>query len=360
MPIDFLKKKQEEKPMQSIEETDKIDMEKVEKIVSTMKKKYSAQEIGLGTEQGGKLGELRGIIAGTGKTTLEVQKIEDLREADSKAVRKLGNLFLALGSITNPMFGLISKLPATKQLDFNLYSANMHYSARQWIALTTITALIAALITLISLGVFSALLGIPFWLSIILTIVVFLFTVVLMFLVPRQKAQKRGKEISRELPFALRHIATQLSAGIGLYRTIQTVASADYGVLSEEFARTISEIEEGTDTRDALRHLALRTQSQALRNALMHTIRALRTGGNLSSIMNEIANDVAFQLRMRVKEFSEKMNFIGVIFIFMAIVIPVFIAILGGPLMMTLIFLVVMPAMLLWVFYFIKIMQPHV
>jgi len=275
-------------------------------------------------------------------------------------------------------------------LDFNLYSANMMYSARQWIALTTITAPIVATVVLIGIGVFSALLGIPFWLSIIFAIVSFLFSVVAMFLIPKQKAQARGKAISRELPFALRHIATQLSAGIGLYRTIQTVATADYGVLSEEFSRTITEIEEGTDTRDALRHLALRTQSQSLRNALMHTIRALRTGGNLSSIMNEIANDVAFQLRMRVKEFSEKMNFIGVLFIFMAIVIPVFIAILGGisitpmfsgesmkmaqttgtagvstgvgidPLMMTLIFLVIMPALLLWIFFFIKIMQPHV
>ena len=68
---------------------------------------------------------------------------------------------------------------------------------------------------------------------------------------------------------------------------------ADYGELSEEFSRTINEIEEGTDTKLALRHMALRTQSKALRNSLIHVIRALRTGGNLSVIMNDIADDVS-------------------------------------------------------------------
>ena len=133
-------------------------------------------------------------------------------------------------------------------------------------------------------------------------------------------------------------------------------------------------------------HLALRTQSTALRSALMHTIRALKTGGNLSNIMNEIAEDVSFELRMKMREFGEKMNFLGVIFIFMAIVLPVFVAIMGGvrnsPIMaptgeggqmagtfksiplplnvMVIFFLLVMPAIMVWLFLFISLIQPHV
>ncbi|PIN85023.1 MAG: type II secretion protein F, partial [Candidatus Diapherotrites archaeon CG11_big_fil_rev_8_21_14_0_20_37_9] len=137
-------------------------------------------------------------------------------------------------------------------------------------------------------------------------------------------------QVSAELPFALRHMATELKAGIGLYKTIQTIASSDYGVLSEEFSRAISEIEEGTDTKDALRHFALRTQSKALRSALFHIIRAMKTGGNLSEIMNTIAEDVSFDARNKIRDFAEKMNFFGVIYIFIAIVAPVFITIFGA------------------------------
>jgi len=155
---------------------------------------------------------------------------------------------------------------------------------------------------------------------------------------------------------------------------IQTIATSDYGVLSEEFSRTINEIEEGTDTKDALRHFALRTQSKSLRNALMHIIRAMKTGGNLSDIMNTIAEDVSFDLRIRIRDFAEKMNFFGVIYIFIAIVTPVFIAIIGSitnapisvgsvaitPLAIAVIFLVGMPLILGFLIIYLKIMQPKV
>ncbi|MBS3058730.1 MAG: type II secretion system F family protein, partial [Candidatus Diapherotrites archaeon] len=178
-------------------------------------------------------------------------------------------------------------------------------------------------------------------------------------------------------PFALRHMATELKSGIGLYRTLQAIASADYGVLSQEFSQTINEIEEGTDAQDALRHLALRTQSRALRTALTQIIRALRTGGNLSEVMNNIAEDVSFELQQKTKEFAEKMNFFGVIFIFMAIVLPVFVAILGSirnaplgqggsmfaglpldPTMIMLFYLVLMPLILCYLVFYLKISQP--
>ena len=57
-------------------------------------------------------------------------------------------------------------------------------------------------------------------------------------------------------------MATELRAGQS-YKTIQAVTAANYGVLSEEFV-SITEIE-GTETSDALKHLALRTQSKPLK-----------------------------------------------------------------------------------------------
>jgi len=369
-------------------DSEKVDMEKVERIVQKMRNKYSSDGVKYG-EQDGKMAELRGIISNGEGQQLEVQKIEDLKESDNKLVSGMGSLFLRLGGITGAFYSIFEKFPLAQQLEFYLYSANMRYSGKQWLALTTISSLIVFVIILIVMVLLIPLLNLSLEESLPLIILMplgaFCFFAIVMMLIPKQRAQARGKAISRELPFALRHIATQLSAGIGLYRTLQTVASADYGPLSEEFSRTITEVEEGTDTQDALRHLALRTQSTALRNALMHTIRALKTGGNLSHIMNDIADDVSFDLRVNMREFGEKMNFMGVMFIFMAIVLPVFVAILGGvrnsPIMasslfrgsgggfssiplpidtMFIFFLVAMPGVLLWLFLFIKLIQPHV
>ena len=45
-------------------QAEKVDMEKVERIVEKMRKKYSAQGVQYGDDSKGKMGELRGIISG--------------------------------------------------------------------------------------------------------------------------------------------------------------------------------------------------------------------------------------------------------------------------------------------------------
>jgi flagellar protein FlaJ len=340
--LDFLKKKIAEKgkaaPSAKFDElkgieAQAIDMNRVEQIVKKMKKKYRAEGIEF-EEVGGRLKELRGIIAEGRAAQLEVQKVEELRETKSPLIKMVGGIYLRLRSIMEPVSKIASRMPQMQTLAFHLYSANMRYSVKQYLALAVTGA---AIIFFVTLGITTFLMSIfeiPLAITVLAVPVISLFAAVfslsIILLIPKQRAKVRGDEISVELPFALRHMATELRAGIGLYRTIQAIATAGYGVLSEEFARTITEIEEGTDTKDALSHLAARTQSRALRSALMHVIRALKTGGNLSDIMNEIAEDVSFELRMKTRDFAARMNFFGVIFIFSAIVLPVVISILGG------------------------------
>ncbi|MBU1120769.1 MAG: type II secretion system F family protein [archaeon] len=380
--IDELRKVIERKKGKVGPKIESVDMEQVDKIVEKMKQKYSEEGIEL-EKVGGRLKELRGIIAEGKAAELEVQTVEDLKVAGSPVVRDLGKFYLSLGGIMKPIDAFIQRFPQVKQLNYYLYSANMKYSGRQFIAITTAATVITFIISILFFSIIFSVLKMnliaKILLVIILSLVVALICIVICFLIPRRKAQARGDNISRELPFALRHMATELKAGIGLYRTIQTIAAADYGELSEEFARTITEIEEGTDTKLALRHFALRTQSKALRNALIHVIRALKTGGNLSEIMNDIAEEVSFELRMKIRDFSEKMNFFGVIYIYMAIVIPVFIAILGGvriaplqgggsafamipldPVNLSAFYLLFMPIVLFYLIIFISMSQPKV
>ena len=361
-----------------------VDLEQVEKIVEKMKKKYSAEGLSF-EEVGGSLSELRGIITEGKQVGVQIQKVEELREYKNSTVRALGSFYLALRKPLTPVVAFFKALPQVKVLGYYLYSANMPFSVQQYVALTTSISIILGLMVFIAAGILFAVLSAEWEFSLAIMVLIplilgffaFLAVALIMFLMPRSAAIARGDAISAELPFALRHMATELKSGIGLYRTLQAIASADYGVLSQEFSQTINEIEEGTDAQDALRHLALRTQSRALRTALTQIIRALRTGGNLSEVMNNIAEDVSFELQQKTKEFAEKMNFFGVIFIFMAIVLPVFVAILGSirnaplgqggsmfaglpldPTMIMLFYLVLMPLILCYLVFYLKISQP--
>lgn len=361
-----------------------IDREEVEKIIDTMKKKYRKEGMEFEEVSGG-LKELRGIIAEDTYAKEDIETKEDLDSFPSALAQKLGNFYLKLKNVLKPMQEFLKKIPIAEEVGYYLYSANMPYSANQYLALTSAAGLIAALVGFIAGLFIGALLtattgNLMFvtLLPIALLIALGLITTLIVLYLPRQMAIGRGNAASVELPFALRHMATELKAGIGLYKTIQAVTAADYGVLSEEFARTITEIEEGTDTSVALKHLALRTQSKPLRSAINHMLRAMRVGGNLSSIMNEIAQDVSEDLKNRINSFSQKMNFFAVVFIFICIVLPVAIMILGAirnspigsgagqlfasvpltPTIMLLFFIVIMPVIFAVLNLMVYFMQP--
>ena len=380
--LDNLKKKIEEKKKaepavagKEVQKEEPVDIDQVEKIVSKMKKKYREQGLEF-EEAGGKLRELRGIISEGESAKINVQPVEDLKEFRNPTIRQLGNIYLAFKGIMAPVAKAVRKFPMGREIAYYLYSANIPISAQQYIAISVVAAFIAGIIGLVLGLVVWLLTDLGFAAIVVPAILFFIFTLLIMLLIPRSVAERRGEALSAELPFALRHMATELKAGIGLYRTLQTIATSDYGVLSEEFSRTINEIEEGTDTKDALRHFALRTQSKSMRSALVHIIRAIKTGGNLSDTMGRIAEDVSFDLRMKVRDFSEKMNFFGVIFIFGAIVLPVFVAILGAivnaplglsigslpltPINILVIYLVGMPLGLLFIIFYLKMIQPKV
>ncbi|MBN2067984.1 MAG: type II secretion system F family protein [Candidatus Diapherotrites archaeon] len=369
------KKKQEE-------ETREIDMDKVDKIVKRMRDKYRSEGVEFG-EARGVLKELRGIIVEGQGAEIEIQSVEDLKEFKSRGIQSLAKVYLKLGKILKPIANAINKFPEMEMLTFYLYSANMRYSNKQYLALTVASSAIAFLVSLVlslaALTILNVSLATRALLAIITPVMAFIISTVVILMIPKQKAVARGNRVSAELPFALRHMSTELRAGIGLYKTIQTIATADYGALSEEFSQVITEVEEGVDTQDALRHLALRTQSKALRNAAIHITRALKTGGNLSEAMTDIAEDVSFEMRASIADFGHRMNFLGVLFIFGAIVLPVMVSVLGAvrnsPLQTTTlglsmipltvpviaaVYLAVIPFILIVFVVYIKIAQPRV
>ena len=86
----------------------------------------------------------------------------------------------------------------------------------------------------------------------------------------------------------------------------------------------------GLSTYQALLRLTNRTRSKGLKKAITHILRALKLGGNLSETITTIANDVSFELRMKVRDFTEKLNFMSVVYIMVAVVGPVVITILSS------------------------------
>jgi len=302
---------------------------------------------------------------------------EDLAEYESPVVRTVGQVYLRFKGFFDGLLRRIANQKYIKQLDWDLYAANLPFTGLQYLAyilvLSTILAIVAFVLSIpffVSKGPLLAILG-PFALA----FAVFAIVYVVGRSYPRNRALSRSRQAEKYLPFALRHLAVEIRAGMGLYQAMRAVAEADYGVLSEEFKRTLREIDEGHSTEVALSNLSARMKSKGIRRAIASILRAVRIGGNLSDAIMSVANDVSFEQRMRVAAYGEKLNFFSVIFMFMAVVFPVMLAMIatigyaptGSNLLnafripislLAMAYLVVFPAFLLLFLYFVRVSDP--
>jgi flagellar protein FlaJ len=193
----------------------------------------------------------------------------------------------------------------------------------------------------------------------------------LMIYYPKIKANRRYSDITNELPYALRHMSTDLKSGKGLHDTLVTISKSDYGSFSYEIKRVLEEIKFGESSETALLNMSKRVNSKGLSRAIEQIIGTLKVGGNLSNNLNIIAEDITFDIQIQLKEYSQKLNGFILIYTFIAILGPVIILIMlmaastvmGDiifPNLLLLLYIFFFPIIVIFMGLFIKKLEPNI
>ena len=207
----------------------------------------------------------------------------------------------------------------------DLYKANIIMPVSRYVALAMGISVISA----IGSGIlFSFLMGLFMgpamgFIGLVLGIPVFFVGMIVAKSYPSSLVKGRSDNFGRALPFALKHMATQLVSGSGLLETMRSVGRSDYGVLSEEFRRAILEIDRGASVEESFERMNLRIESEGLIKTSRQIASTLRTGGNLADTLKLISEEISMDMRMKLKDFIETLNMFGMMFMFIVIVAPV-------------------------------------
>lgn len=251
----------------------------------------------------------------------------------------LNNLFIAIGNIAISFFIFLKNIRfrntdvkneketgsiLLKRLNIDLETQSARYESDRIYEIRIVLLnymlnkrIIVALMAFIAISIF--LCSIEF-VGIILTVIIMFYVFILYY--PQIKEQQNYSDINQELPYALRHMGIELKAGKGLHDSMITIRDAEYGSLSREFNRALEEIKFGKSTEDALLDMSHRIKSQGLSIAIQQIISTLRVGGNLSNSLNIIAKDITFDMNIKLKEYSQKLNSFILIYTFIAILAP--------------------------------------
>ncbi len=252
-------------------------------------------------------------------------------------------------------------------LDEELYRANMDTTPERFLTLVLGISTIVAISSFLFLWL---LIG-SLLLMVLVPPVAFLVTLFVGRSRPRSRIGSIASEINQEIPYALRHMATQLSSGIGLPETMNSVAEADYGALSDEFEKTLQDMKTGESMVDSLSALRDRVDSDSLARPIRQVQRTLRTGGNLSRTLSLLADEAAFDLRMNLRDYTNSLNMMAMIYMFAAAVIPPLLIVvmivakfMGGSTfpteMVAVMYLLAFPFLLSYMVIVFKRMEPEV
>ena len=205
--------------------------------------------------------------------------------------------------------------------------------------------------------------------GIFLTTIAMIYIFILYY--PQIKNQRSYSDLNQELPYALRHMGIELKSGKGLHDTLITIKDADYGTFSKELNRVLEEVKFGKSTEDALLEMSKRVKSEGLARAVHQLIGTLRVGGNLANSLDIIAKDISFDMQIKLKEYSQKLNSFILIYTFIAILAPVISLIMlmasstvMGDLissnMLMLIYAVFFPMIVMFMGVFMKKLEPKI
>lgn len=275
------------------------------------------------------------------------------------------------GRLSDAFYGPL-KRPAQRLARFfrglgdDLHRANIDIAPERYAALILGEGIIVGALA----AVIAALLQPHVLLALVAGVVAFGGAVALGRAQPGRKARSRATEVDRMLPFALRHMATHLTSGIGLPETMVSVARADYGALSKEFGWAIDEMNAGASVEEALAAVDKRVGSRPLRHATRQIRRAMRTGGDLARVLGLLADETAFELRMKLRGYTQSLNLLTMVYMFASAVLPAMLLVVVSissrmgraaltPETAALLYLVLLPLMLLYFAMIIKRAEPR-
>jgi flagellar protein FlaJ len=101
------------------------------------------------------------------------------------------------------------------------------------------------------------------------------------------------REIDKNIPRLLREIAESSMTGLTLARAIEVSAERDYGPLTSELKRVITQMSLGSSFEDAMKSLGARCRTKLAQRTATLITEVSRSGGDTKDIMEQLNNQRA-------------------------------------------------------------------
>lgn len=141
--------------------------------------------------------------------------------------------------------------------------------------------------------------------AIVAAILSFMLVWLLLWMLLNLLVDKRSSSIEKVLPDLLSMIAQNMSAGMTPYNALWVAARPEFGALADEIQKVARDTLTGTPLETALLNMSKRVKSNKLRRTVKLMIQGMRSGGELPTVLQEIARDIRTEQNLVMRMESE-------------------------------------------------------
>ncbi|MDP2717438.1 MAG: type II secretion system F family protein [Candidatus Micrarchaeota archaeon] len=159
-------------------------------------------------------------------------------------------------------------------------------------------------------------------LSLLVSAVAFLTFMSFVVSIPLTIRNNRVEALETNLPDALKHMALVLKAGGTTEAALEEVANAEYGPLSADLKKSLSQLKEGKTFDAVLEEAAQHSGSILFQRTVRILLDAKRAGGGLADVMFSIAEDARDLLHIKRERISRTTMHVMFLFVSGVVLAP--------------------------------------
>lgn len=202
-----------------------------------------------------------------------------------------------------------------------LKMAKMDVSEDGYISRTLIMSVLVTLLTVI----LAAMLLFTSNMDLLVIIPLFLLTLIFSFLFFMRRVDvemsKRELEIDKELLFAGKQLLIEIRGGIPLFDAV-THLTEEYGEASNVFREIVNKTNLGVPLDVALEDVSDETPSKPFKRVALQIVNSIRSGSDVAVALEAILDQLAQEQIIQIKEYSQKLNPLGMFYLLFGIILP--------------------------------------
>jgi len=139
---------------------------------------------------------------------------------------------------------------------------------------------------------------------------------------PRLIANRRIKNIEKNLLSALQDMLVQLNSGIPLFEILTNISRAEYGEISVEFSKAVREINTGRPQIEILDELAAKNPSLFFRRAIWQIVNGMKSGSNMSFVMKNLIDALSEEQVLQIQKYGSQLSPLAMFYMLVAVIAP--------------------------------------